>query len=388
MIKVDIIYSGDIYAPNGASVLMKRLMETKELFKEYQIEQRVFSPSILKKQPNKGGESQQSKLTWTKKIVRSISKHSLLVSFLRYRRSYINPAQEAVKQYESLSEKGDVVVFHETWTCYEYLKRDKGQEKKVILIIHGDGDSLFVEMPRFDSVLLTSYKKRIKETILNNCHKIGFDADYPRQRFCKKFGFDVSKSFYVYNGIDIRPCPQIDDYSKLKVICVASLSNRKNQEGILNALKLLEPEDQKRVELVLVGDGSIRESLEKMTQSLSATVSFVGTMSENQYYELLLKSNCFCLFSKSEGLPIAVIEGMRAGLPVIGSRVAGIPEEITDGVTGFVVDLDERELSDKFKWMIANLEKLPVMGRSSYGLFRERFTTEAMIKKYVEVYNS
>lgn len=388
MIKVDIIYSGDIYAPNGASVLMKRLMETDELFREHEIEQRVFSPSIYKKRPEKGDISHSSKSSWVKRIVRSISKYSLLVSFLRYRRSLIKPAQEAVKQYELLSEKGDVVVFHETWTCYEYLKRNKGQDNKVILIIHGDGNSLFANMPRFDSLLMAPYKNRIEKTLLNNCHKIGFDADYPRQQFCERFGFDKKKTFYAYNGIEVRPCPQIEEGSKLKVICVASLSDRKNQKGILNALRMLEPEDQKRIELVLVGDGPTREPLEEMAQSLSSKVSFAGTMGENQYYELMLRSNCFCLYSKSEGLPIAVIEGMRAGLPIVGSRVAGIPEEIIDGVTGFVVDLDERELSDKFKMMIANLEMLPEMGRKSYNLFLERFTTESMVKKYVEVYNS
>lgn len=388
MIKVDIVYSGDIYSPNGASVLMKSLIESNELFRAHQIEQRVLSPSIYKKRVIKEGVSQSSKFGGIKKIIRILSKYSLLVSFLRYRRSLINPAKEAIKHYESLPEKGDILVFHETWTCYEYLKGNKGQDKKVILIIHGDGDNLFVDMPRFDSVFLASYKRKIKETILKKCHKIGFDADYPRQKFCKKFEYDVSKSFYVYNGINVRPCPQIDEVFMLKIICVASLSERKNQMGILRALRLLVPEDQKKIELVLVGDGSIRESLEIMAQSISATVLFVGAMSENQYYELLKRSNCFCLYSKSEGLPIAVIEGMRAGLPIIGSRVAGIPEEITDGVTGFVVDLDEHELSNKFKWMIDNLEKLPTMGRKSYELFIERFTSEAMIKKYVEVYNS
>ena len=388
MIKVDIIYSGDIYAPNGASVLMKRLMETDELFREHEIEQRVFSPSIYKKRPEKGDISHSSKSSWVKRIVRSISKYSLLVSFLRYRRSLIKPAQEAVKQYELLSEKGDVVVFHETWTCYEYLKRNKGQDNKVILIIHGDGDSLFVDMPRFDSILLASYRNKIQETILNDCHKIGFDADFPRKRFCERFGLDENKSFFIYNGIEVRPCPQFKDITTLKVICVASLSDRKNQMGILNAIGLLDSKLQGMMELTLVGDGPVKNSLEESAKNLSANIVFTGTMSESQYYKLLLGSNCFCLYSKSEGLPIAVIEGMRAGLPVIGSRVAGIPEEIVNGVSGFVVGLDERELSDKFKWMIANLESLPAMGRESYQLFLEKFTTEAMVNKYVEVYNS
>lgn len=50
---------------------------------------------------------------------------------------------------------------------------------------------------------------------------------------------------------------------------------------------------------------------------------------------------------------------MRAGLPVIGSRIAGIPELIIDGETGFVVDLDDTLLSDRLHYIINHKELLP-----------------------------
>ena len=137
-----------------------------------------------------------------------------------------------------------------------------------------------------------------------------------------------------------------------------------------------------------MGDGPARSTLESRASQLVAKVIFAGTMKEPQYYELMIKSNCFCLYSKEEGLPIAVIEGMRAGLPVIGRRVGGVPEEIKDGESGFVVDLDDKQLSEKVQWMIEHMERLPEMGAVSYLLYLDRFTTNAMVKKYVEVYNS
>ena len=102
----------------------------------------------------------------------------------------------------------------------------------------------------------------------------------------------------------------------------------------------------------------------------------------------LQQANCFVLFSKDEGLPISIIEGMRSGLPIIGTRIAGVPEQIIDGKTGFIVDVDEHQLADKLRYLVAHLDELEQMGRASYDLFIEKFTIEAMVKKYAEIYKS
>lgn len=388
MIKVDIIYGGDINAPNGASVLMKKLNDALGLFASNGIEQHLYSPSLSGSTIKNGSTERQIKESLKKKVIRSISQYSLVVSYLRYRRSLVNPANRAIKSYSNVEDKGGVVVFHELWTCYEYLRKYNNGNKKVILIIHGEGKTLSVNMPRFDSVLMNHFRKQMHDTIINGCYRIGFDADLPRRNFCKINNFDENKSFYVYNGIEERPCPHIQYTDKLRLICVATLSDRKNQIGILNAIGMLDKKDQEKVNLVLVGDGPSRIELEAKARNLDAVVEFAGSMEEKEYYELMLKSNCFCLFSKSEGLPIAILEAMRAGLPIIGSRVDGIPEEIEDGKTGFVVELDERALSDRIKWILYHLDCLPEMGMASYNYFMKNFTTEAMVEKYVEVYKS
>ena len=79
---------------------------------------------------------------------------------------------------------------------------------------------------------------------------------------------------------------------------------------------------------------------------------------------------------------------MRAGLPVIGTNIAGIPEQIEDGKTGYLVDVDEKQLAEKIKYLVEHLEILPRLGEASYQLFLERFTIEAMVKKYAEIYKA
>ena len=156
--------------------------------------------------------------------------------------------------------------------------------------------------------------------------------------------------------------------------------------GVLNAIAMLPEDYQKKVTFTIVGDGTERPPLEAKAKELTAKVVFTGSSKEVDKH--LKNANCYILFSKNEGLPMSIIEGMRAGLPIIGSRVGGIPEQIVDGESGFVVDVDEKQLAAKLKFLIDNLNLLPDMGKVSYNYYLEKFTLEAMVKKYAEIYKS
>ena len=171
---------------------------------------------------------------------------------------------------------------------------------------------------------------------------------------------------------------------KVRLICVGTLNSRKNQMGILNAIGYLTKEEQPQLEVVFVGGGEARNDLEEKAKSLFSNVEFTGTTREVDKY--LKQANVFCLFSKAEGLPISIVEAMRAGLPIIGSNVAGIPEQIIDGESGYVVELNEQDLSEKLSYIVKHKELLPQMGEASYRLFERQFTIEAMVEKYAKVY--
>lgn len=391
MLKVDLIYSGALNAPNGLSSLVRKIKEAEGLFAKCGVKQRVVSAASIDSVSEYEGNINAEQITFVKRIVRALSSYSVIVTYLRIYRSFISPSRRIVNYYKDLGEKGSVVVFHGIFTCYAYLNIIGKKQTKVVLVIHGNGmlwSMMSKDMPRFNSLFFRGFRKKIEKTIFSNCDRIGFDADLPRQYFCERYNFNVEKTFYAYNGLDERPCPRRSESYKLKLICIASINDRKNQEGIIDAIGMLPANYKEKIELTLVGDGSIRRSLEAKAKKLSLKVTFTGTVSESIYNNYLLEANCFCLFSKDEGLPIAVLEGMRAGLPVVGSRVAGIPEEIIDGKTGFLVNVDVKELSDKLRYLVDNLELLPSLGEASYQYYLQKFTTEAMVKKYVEVYNN
>ncbi len=90
--------------------------------------------------------------------------------------------------------------------------------------------------------------------------------------------------------------------------------------------------------LDIAGDGPERKFLEAKAASLgiSRRVHFLGYRSQAQVRELLRQADVFVMASFAEGLPVVPMEAMGAGVPVVATRIAGIPELVDDGRMGFL----------------------------------------------------
>ncbi len=116
---------------------------------------------------------------------------------------------------------------------------------------------------------------------------------------------------------------------------VAALADHKDQPTLLAAISLLK-EKFPKLRVALIGDGSLRSSLETLARQLKIfdVVRFLGFRSDAHAY--LAGFDYFCLSSKEEGLGTSLIDAMLLRVPVIATRAGGIPELIEDGVTGFL----------------------------------------------------
>ena len=121
------------------------------------------------------------------------------------------------------------------------------------------------------------------------------------------------------------------------MISVGRLSPEKGQAGLLQAFARLRP-SHPELQLRLVGDGPDRASLETLAKELglSDAVTFVGRLPEEETLAEIARANLLVLPSFMEGLPIVLMEAMAAGVPVIASRIAGIPELVEDDETGLL----------------------------------------------------
>lgn len=116
------------------------------------------------------------------------------------------------------------------------------------------------------------------------------------------------------------------------IVCVARLSSEKGHLGLLEAIAPLD------ATLTLVGDGPMLAEIEAAVArlGLAERVRFVGRLDEAATLATIANADLLVLPSFMEGLPIVLMEAMAIGVPVVGSRVAGVPELIADGEEGLL----------------------------------------------------
>jgi glycosyltransferase involved in cell wall biosynthesis len=119
------------------------------------------------------------------------------------------------------------------------------------------------------------------------------------------------------------------------VVAVGQLARRKGHEVLLRALALM----RSPARLVLVGDGPERERLERLARDLGldGRVRFAGARGQHEIPGFYADADVFCLPSFQEGVPVVLMEAMAAGLPVVATRIMGVPELVEDGVSGVLV---------------------------------------------------
>jgi len=174
----------------------------------------------------------------------------------------------------------------------------------------------------------------------------------------------------VPNGID--PPPEGDREEALRLLghpappvlgCVGSLSPHKGQAVLLEALRLLPPGIPAGT-LVLIGDGPQRADLERRAERSAAPWRVLFTGMRPDARRLLPALDLAVVPSLREGFGLAAAEAMDAGLPVVASRVGGLPEVVEAGQTGFLAEPGDPE---DLARALARLLGLPDRGRA-FGL--------------------
>lgn len=206
----------------------------------------------------------------------------------------------------------------------------------------------------------------------------------------------AKKLIYVLPGIDQERVKFIDSLSKSKssgpfnIISVATISPRKNQRMLILSLEKLVKENQ-QVNVSFVGaspDKEYYQDLQEYVKSagLEPFVSFLGWC--NEIPELLQASTLMVLCSYNEGIPQAVVEAMHAGLPVVATRVGGVPDAVVDGETGFLIEVDDVEgMVQKIKYLILNPGVTCEMGEKGKAFAQKNFTYQAYYQKYDAIFS-
>lgn len=186
----------------------------------------------------------------------------------------------------------------------------------------------------------------------------------------------LKKVVVVGNGIEVDAFTPSRHQGRV-VTTVSVLREGKGIEVLLDAVPMV-PDAR----FVIVGDGPLREKLEARAGDRVTWLGF-----RRDVPELLAASDLFVLPSLGDAYPTVLMEAMAAGLPVVSTRVGGIPEIVDDGRTGRLVPPGNAEaLARTISELLDSREDREALGRSARAEAERRFSTAAWVERLRKVY--
>ncbi|RKY02824.1 glycosyltransferase family 4 protein [Candidatus Poribacteria bacterium] len=201
--------------------------------------------------------------------------------------------------------------------------------------------------------------------------------------------------------VDIRVIPDGIDLSRfraprrpidpdpVRVLSIGRLIPRKGFHRLIAALPTVRRKAHKRFVLEIVGDGPMMGDLRRQAEELGVSdiVRFSGTVPYERLHERYESAHIFTLCSSAEGMPLVVLEAMATGLPVVASKVQGIEELVSDGVSGFLIDdpSDVEAIAEKLAELIDDGELRLRIGEEALRAV-EKYDWSNIAERYLRIY--
>jgi len=210
-------------------------------------------------------------------------------------------------------------------------------------------------------------------------------SEYDRQLALKNHIIGPSKISTVHNGMPYLAAESYKQVSAgpVKILMVARVGPQKDHARLIRALWGCTDLDW---ELDLVGGGDdleLRQMVKHM--EMDDRINFLGERLDVP--QLMQQTDLFALISNWEGLPLTIIEAMRAGLPVLASDVGGVSELVAHRKTGILVPPGSDEfLLKELRKILSDKLTLMDMGQAGRKRYEEEFTFSTMAQKTLSVY--
>lgn len=236
----------------------------------------------------------------------------------------------------------------------------------------------------------TYYNSIIGKFIFAQADAVVALSKFEEELLHSKFKLKKEKIWHIANGVDIERFKEIkrNTYSKA-LIYVGRMEKYKGLAFLLKTFLKIQkffPDSQ----LIFVGKGPYKKDLISMVNNsgLQKSVKFYQDLPENRLLDIYFSSRIFVLPSQFEAVPIALIEAMASGLPVIATSVGGIPEIIQSGRNGFLLNYppDEKLLFDYLFHLLSNDEYCQKIGDEARKYVFSNFSWDDTTKHIYKLY--
>jgi glycosyltransferase involved in cell wall biosynthesis len=277
----------------------------------------------------------------------------------------------------------DVVHSH-SWNVYleSALATILAGRPRLIHTIHGN----YIQYPSgFGSRAKIALRHLLERVFAGRHHRIVSVSDAIREYALSDVGLPADRVLTIHNGVACHPTRESSRDGKV-FVTVGRLAAVKNHVMMIRAFHVV-ARTHPEARLLIAGDGPERSNLEGLVSNLgiSDRVSFLGF--QQDVGQVLAAADVFLVSSRYEGVSIAILEAMCAGLPVVATNVGGVPETIIDGITGILVPNDDESLmANAMLRLIDSPDERVCLGNAGRELLLKEFSIDTVVSRYLNCY--
>jgi glycosyltransferase involved in cell wall biosynthesis len=175
---------------------------------------------------------------------------------------------------------------------------------------------------------------------------------------------------------------------EFKIICGSRITPRKGIRFIIEALDILRKKGV-LIKLDIIGQGNERIELERKVQdlNLNEAVNFIGFVEHNKLPSVYAGANVYVSASLNEGMSNTLLEALSAGLPIIATNTGGTAETVTEGVNGYIIEMESAQsIVDKVEILFNDYQLEKKMSQASRAL-AEKMSWGNIAQEYYALYS-
>jgi glycosyltransferase involved in cell wall biosynthesis len=321
-------------------------------------------------------------------------------------------ARSASKKIEELNNQIGFDIIHANLPLVPNFAIPKDSSKALVCAVHSTwkGEAIVTRqsnptelnpnekmMLRFNRVL-RSYEKKL----INRSDALIAVSKYTVDELTDLYGIEKEKIHVIYNGVDIDKFKPRPDKTELRkefgleedkkmVLFVGRLYHRKGLEILLRSIPPV-LQEYKDVKFAISGTGFKKkeESLRSLAKELDIEdyVTFLGYVPDEKLPDLYAASDIFVLPAIYENFPFAILEAQATALPVISTKVGGIPEFLVDNENGFVIDPgDPTQLTQRVLTLLQDPKLAKEMGKRGRKRIEEKLSWRLITGQVINLYH-
>jgi glycosyltransferase involved in cell wall biosynthesis len=240
-------------------------------------------------------------------------------------------------------------------------------------------------------------KRKIIELLLSKCNAVTFVSEDLERNIDEQLKIRTKKSV-IYPGVAIKQVNE-DEVNKFRdkydlkdakpiISFIGPLVWKRKVEGVrqlIGSFRIVR-KTYPTAKLLIIGDGPHKRELERIVKEFHMTeeVIFTGFL-DNTFIPLSI-IDIYTHISLQEGMPIALLEAMRMGKPVITTKAGGIPEVIEHGKNGLIVEPEPKEIAQTIISLYNDKERMRCLGVDAKKTVEERYRWEDIAQEFLVLY--